>query len=388
MTSPERAADGSLGRALRDWAASGAMALTGSPDGPPRAAPGRAASVVREAVEQVLGRPIPGLLGERAAYAGLRRNAPWSCGGAARTLPTADGHMVLSMPRASDLSLVPALVEEELRDDEDPWEAVAGWAAARTCEEAEQRLQLMGLAAGVVPAVPPRNRPPVLTSVLGRRRMSERPLVVDLTSLWAGPLCAHLLGLRGAEVIKVESRSRLDGARSGPHAFFELLHAGSRSLVLDFDTEFDALRALVAQADLVLEASRPRALRQLGLVAEEVVAAGTSWLSITARGRGSDAVGFGDDVAVAAGLWLRECDDVVPVGDAIADPLSGVTAALHAVDALASDQARLVDVSMLDVVAASAHGAATDHAVIRRDGAWWVESADGGFPVADPMRRS
>ncbi|WP_300402086.1 CoA transferase [Nocardioides sp.] len=387
MSSSERTTDSGPEGALRDWAASGAMALTGSPDGPPRAAPGRAASLVRDAVQRVVGYEISGLLGERAAYAGLRRNAPWSCGGAARTLPTADGHLVLSMPRASDRSLVPALVEEDLGDDVDPWEAVAGWAAARPGADAEERLRLLGMAGGVVPAQPPTDRPPVLTSVLGQRRTTERPLVVDLTSLWAGPLCAHLLGLRGVEVVKVESRSRPDGARSGPPAFFELLHARSRSLVLDLDAELDTLRALVARADLVLEASRPRALRQLGLVAEEVVAAGTSWLSITARGRNSDAVGFGDDVSVAGGLWLREGACPVPVGDAVADPLGGVTAALHAVEAMASEDARLVDVSMLHVAAEAASGAGAEHAVRQRDDAWWVECADGEFPVADPTRR-
>ncbi|WP_460794402.1 hypothetical protein [Nocardioides pacificus] len=53
---------------------------------------------------------------------------------------------------------------------------------------------------------------------------------------------------------------------------------------------------------------------------EEVVAAGTSWLSITARGRASDAIGFGDDVAACAGLVVRDGDDLLPVGDASARP--------------------------------------------------------------------
>ncbi|HEY9562877.1 MAG TPA: hypothetical protein VIR30_03810, partial [Nocardioides sp.] len=39
--------------ALRDWARSGAMALTGRADGPPMAAPGRAASFVRESLDRV-----------------------------------------------------------------------------------------------------------------------------------------------------------------------------------------------------------------------------------------------------------------------------------------------------------------------------------------------
>src|SRR5690606_35648120 len=154
----------------------------------------------------------------------------------------------------------------------DPWVAVATWARRTTSQEAEERLRLLGLAGGVVPDTPPTDRPGVLTTVLGTRPVASSPLVVDLTSLWAGPLCAHLLGLRGARVVKVESTQRPDGARRGPKAFFDLLNTGKRHLTLDFYTQLDELRRLVARADLVLEASRPRALQQLGLVAEEAVA--------------------------------------------------------------------------------------------------------------------
>ena len=58
-------------------------------------------------------------------------------------------------------------------------------------------------------------------------------LVVDLSSLWAGPLCAQLLGQAGARVVKVESTTRPDGARQGPAGFYDLLHAGQRSVALD-----------------------------------------------------------------------------------------------------------------------------------------------------------
>ena len=85
--------------------------------------------------------------------------------------------------------------------------------------------------------------------------------------MWAGPLCARLLGLAGAEVIKVESPARPDGARSGNGEFFDWLHAGHRSLSADFGTREGrtALRALLEAADVVIEASRPRALAALGL---------------------------------------------------------------------------------------------------------------------------
>ena len=333
------------------WRLSGAEALTGRGDGPPLRGPGRPASAVRRALDRIAAlhpeADLPGVevLGERASYGGLVRNGPWSCGGAFRVLPTRDGALGISLARESDLALVPALVEAST---DDPWTAVADWARRTSTAEAATRVALLGLAGGAVPE-PVTPRPAVVSTTLGRRSVTEAPLVVDLTSLWAGPLCARLLGLTGARVVKVESTTRPDGARLGPAGFFDLLHHGHEQLSLDFATQGDALRELVGAADLVLEASRPRALLRLGLVAEDVAARGTSWLSITARGRGSDTVGFGDDVAACAGHVIVDGDDLLPVGDALADPLAGVTAAATAVEALATTEARLIDLSMLHV---------------------------------------
>lgn len=368
-----------------DWAASGAMALSGRADGPPLLAPGDPAGYLRHHLAEI-GEEIPGLLGERAAYAGLTRRGPWSCGGAFRMLPTRDGWVGLSLSRPTDLELVPALVEGPA--GEDPWVTVASWLTGVGATEAEERLHLLGLAGGAVrdSASVSAQRPGAVVDVLGSRTPTERPLVVDLTSLWAGPLCAHLLGRRGARVVKVESRTRPDGARQGTPDFFALLHDGHEQVELDLRAARNHLLDLMAEADLVLEASRPRALRQLGIVAEEVVANGTSWLSITARGRGSETIGFGDDVAACAGLVRDEDDDLLPVGDALADPLAGVTAAVAAVDALASAEARLVDVSMLHV-AAGVGGVVTPHSVQRRDDTWWVEDANGVHRVEEPRRR-
>ena len=131
-------------------------------------------------------------------------------------------------------------------------------------------------------------------------------MVVDLSSMWAGPLCARLLGLAGAQVIKVESADRPDGARAGDRRFFDWLHAGHRSVVVDFRSESGraALAALLETADVVIEASRPRALAAFGLAPETTPHRdGQVWLSITGYGRAeADRVAFGDDAAVAGGL--------------------------------------------------------------------------------------
>src|SRR5439155_25166866 len=161
-----------------------------------------------------------------------------------------------------------------------PWDALAGWLQHTGVADAANRAALLGLPAAVVPAEPPPpTRDPVLVTDGGPRTPVERPLVVDLSALWAGPLCAHLLGLAGARVVKVESGVRLDGARRGPAAFFDLLNAGHDSVVLDFALQRPVLQRLVARADVVIEASRPRAMSQLGIDAHAEVARGAVWVS-------------------------------------------------------------------------------------------------------------
>lgn len=373
---------------VEDWALSGGIALTGRADGPPVLPPGRAASTIRERLAE-LGVPVSHtVIGERAAYARLTRRGPWSCGGAFRVLTTLDGHVGVSLPRPEDLSLVPALVEDTLLGD--PWDALTSWASTVATADAEARLHLLGPAGGSVPTTSdgvPADRSEIVTTAPGRRQVRDDPLIVDLTGLWAGPLCAHLLGLRGCRVVKVESTQRPDGAQRGPTAFYDLLHSGHSEVRLDFETELDQLRALLGKADLVLESSRPRALRHWGIIAEEIVTGGALWLSITARWDNSDAIGFGDGIAASAGLVVDEGSFVLPVADALADPLTGVVAAAADATALASEDACVIDVSMLHAAAATYTGSRPAHEVRRRGDDWWVSCDEGEFVIRAPVAR-
>lgn len=356
------------------WADSGAMALTGRVDGPAWMCPAPLASCI-EGVRAAIcaltdaGLPLPGAetLGERAAISGLQRNGAIAPGGACRLLHAADGWLAVNLPREDDWALLPAWLEDAGATD---WERLSAHLATRGVRELVARAQLLGLAVACTESVEralaawcvmdrvasPLSPGPSPT----RGREAQRPLVIDLSSLWAGPLCSHLLQLAGARVIKVESLQRPDGARRGPAAFHDLMNHGKASVALDFASPrgIAQLRALLSRADIVIEAARPRALRQLGLCAEGIVDAspGLTWVSITGHGRRApqeDWIAFGDDAGVAAGLTdlLHEaCGERVFCGDAIADPLAGWHAALAALAVHRAGGGRLISLALTDVV--------------------------------------
>ena len=366
------------------------MAITGRADGPPlgppdRLVPGlqRSAALIRQR-SALLGEPLEvdavALLGERAAIGGLTRRSPTSCGGATRLVRASDGWLAVALPRPEDRELLPAWLGIDAGDAEDPeapWAAVEAALRGRRAREAAERAWMLGLpvsqlpqapgaAATAPPLAPPPLAPlPVLATPVPAPVPDPRPLrdmtVIDLSSLWAGPLCGNLLSLAGADVVKVESTTRPDGSRAGPRRFFDVLNGGKRSVALDLAGAdgWRVLRRLLAAADVVIEGSRPRALEQRGIVAAELVAtAGPRvWVSITGHGRtgaGRDRVAFGDDAAVAGGLVVADRAGPCFCADAAADPAAGLVAAAACLDALAVGGRWLVDVAMAGVAASLA----------------------------------
>ena len=227
-----------------EWARSGAMALSGLPGGPPLLAPAPLATRAREVGEAL--RALSGsealaqldaaaLLGERAAL--FDAGAPGRAL-AGRELPPARGGRRLAGPEpgpprrrgaAAGLARGGRCVG--------PVGLCGGARRARVGRCARRARPAAGPAAGAGfgPA------PGVATLGAHRRARparargaSQLPLVVDLSALWGGPLCTHLLQLAGARVVKVESTRRPDGARFGPAAFLDLLNAGKQSVALDF----------------------------------------------------------------------------------------------------------------------------------------------------------
>ncbi|MFZ0718474.1 CoA transferase [Mycobacterium sp.] len=291
------------------------------------------------------------ILTGRAAIMNLALPGRVSAGGATRLLRTVDGWCAVALPRDDDVAALPALMEVDAVTG-DPWAALSHWAASCSTGHVVERAQLLDIAVaalGEAAAEPP--------TVQGcgtstGPRGAGGLLVADLSSLWAGPLCGQLLARAGAVVVKVESPSRSDGTRRGEPAFFDWMNTGKLSYCLDFDTESDALRRLLDAADIVIEGSRPAALRRRGLTAENLAGhEGRIWLRISGYRGQPDRPAFGDDAAVAGGLVGRGAGGPVFCGDAIADPLTGLEAARAVGESLRRGGGEVVEVSMAQVAA-------------------------------------
>ena len=94
--------------------------------------------------------------------------------------------------------------------------------------------------------------------------------VLDFSTTIAGPHCGRMLADMGAEVIKIETaegetmRTR-PPLRNGCSTAFGQLNVGKKSLVLDLKSKegLEAVRRLVATADILVENFRPGVMRRL-----------------------------------------------------------------------------------------------------------------------------
>ncbi|OZG26190.1 CoA transferase [Williamsia sp. 1138] len=338
----------------RRWAESGLAHLTGEPDGPPDFSRSRILERADQAAAP-FGVDAALLLAGRAGLTGTSRAGRTSVGGSTRLMRCRDTWCVFTLARPSDLAVIGALLETGEAID-DPWQLLADAAADREAAELVERGRLLGMPCAVLNS---HGGEPVVSQQLWSAR-APRPvdpglLVVDLSAMWAGPLCGHLLRALGATVIKVESPDRADGARFGNADFFEWMNGGKLQFSAPVSRESPVLAALLDAADVVIEASRPRALEQAGLAAAtRAPRPGRVWVRITGYGAGQDErdrVAFGDDAAAAGGLVGTGTQGPIFCGDAIADPLTGLEAAHAVLESLGRGGGEVLDVAMAGVAA-------------------------------------
>lgn len=316
------------------------------------------------------------LLSQRALFTDSTRGGRVSMGGHCRLVAVADGWCAVHLPRADDLELLPAWIGVDAVSGEIPWSSIDAALSDRTGADVVQAAQELGLAVAPLPTGDDEQLRERGTTNAARpwiqRRVGERSetslrgaRVVNLSSLWAGPLCARVLTDAGAHVVNVESSTRPDASRDGDPALFDWLHAGQEFASLPFESPSGVaeLVALLENADVVIEGSRPRALERLGIEPSAYVSKrpGMVWLSVTAYGRCGpwrNWSGFGDDAAAAGGLVDWSSDDTPSfVGDAVADPLTGLVASAVVADAIRRGGGVTIDVSLREVARSAAHDA-------------------------------
>ena len=280
---------------------------------------------------------------------------------ACQLIRTADDWIALNLAREEDAELLPAWLEADVGPD--VWSSVAGLVRGRGAADLIERAALLGLPAARAGEVRWEGLEAPTVALGAPQRRRERLRVVDLSALWAGPMCGAVLAAAAAQVVKVESPRRPDPTRTTAPVFFERLNGAKQALTLDLGTRDGQarLRDEVLGADILVTSARPRAFASLGLEPAEVFAAnpGLTWVAITGYGWTGEAamrVAFGDDAAAAGGLLGRTVEGEPRfLGDALSDPVTGLMAAKGALAALAAGGGVLVDAAMARCAAGAAH---------------------------------
>lgn len=175
-----------------------------------------------------------------------------------------------------------------------------------------------------------------------------RPLeglrVTDFTMHAAGPYCTLMLALLGAEVIRIESRARLDIQRR-PHPVygrmtvptFDHLAGRKKSITLNLKqpAAVDLAKQLVALSDIVVENYRPGVLERLGLGWSELRAVNPRLVMVSISAYGQEGPksrypGYAPIFAAAGGLGYMTGYPDGPPGEIRnnMDHQAGLTAAL------------------------------------------------------------
>lgn len=170
--------------------------------------------------------------------------------------------------------------------------------------------------------------PPALTRT---RRPTRHPRVVDLSTLWAGPLATALLAEAGAEVVKIDPRCRPDGFGQRPNLY---RHLNEAKEIIDLDLRHEADRRrferLVAEADVLVESFSRRVLPNLGYDHRTLWSLNTELAVVSIRGFGAaqpeaDWLAYGPGVHAASGLGWRGSDvEPQPASVAYPDVITGL----------------------------------------------------------------
>jgi len=196
--------------------------------------------------------------------------------------------------------------------------------------------------------------------------------IVDLSTVYSGPLAAAMLADQGAQVIKVESlegdTSRMIGPAKGDlSATYIAANRGKRSLAMDLkqSTAKAILLQLITKADVLINNFRPGVMDRLGLSDAVLVQTNPRLIRLSITGFGSQGEAAQEKVYDAviqavAGVAATQRNPIngqpTVLATALCDKLTALNASQAVVAALYArekdGQGRRIDISMLDATLA------------------------------------
>jgi crotonobetainyl-CoA:carnitine CoA-transferase CaiB-like acyl-CoA transferase len=202
--------------------------------------------------------------------------------------------------------------------------------------------------------------------------------VADFTWVWAGPYCTMHLAHLGADVIKIESRGRVDITRRLPlypkgmkggvnrSGLFNQWSLGKKSLLLNFDKHegLALAKELIKKCDIVVDNFATGVMERLGLSYEELKKIKPDLIVASITGYGhtgpqKDYMGYGPAMAPLSGMSAMTGYAGGPpeeIGLSLGDPNGGINAAVAICAALAArkrtGKGQCIDVSMWEAMTA------------------------------------
>ena len=127
----------------------------------------------------------------------------WSPNRHCQLVETADGWIAVNLAREDDREAVPAWLETDV--GQDPWHIVQEMAGRRATADLLDRAALLGLPVAAAGEATERQALPLRSAY-----STSSSSVIDLSALWAGPLCGGLLAEAGLAVTKIQGPDRPD----------------------------------------------------------------------------------------------------------------------------------------------------------------------------------
>ena len=227
------------------------------------------------------------------------------------------------------------------------------------------------------------DHPPTPTpqSPAPKTRPLEGIRIADFTWVWAGPYCTMYLAHLGAEVIKIESNTRIDitrrlpmypkGMKAGVNrsGLFNQWSLGKKSLLLNFSKAegIELVKEIIKNSDVVVDNFATGVMERLGLGYEDLIKIKPDLIVASISGYGhtgplKNYMGYGPAIAPLTGLSVMTGYEGGPpqeVGISYGDPNSGIHAAVAITAALAArkrtGKGQYIDVSLWESVAALVH---------------------------------